>query len=433
MPDLLTGDLENTMADLLDRSALLNVPASRQALLIEVGLNPSNYSVYEATPHDFAVLLIHEMNQQGNRTALSRTFLKIAERLPEKKDEWGAFEDLFGVCLNQSNATFVPKPVDGQPVADGMTALKDMTEDSTRIREAAATFRAVFQSACEQIEDVSEYKNLHDQLHDLQIKCFYVIAANSSRFPGDEDARTDLEECRLTFEGVLEQLRAISSRFNRTDTNWIQQLDAALIDLRNALKQDDQALLKQASRKMDRELSLRPAQINARLNQSARALNLTELVQALSKVRDYAARLYPNSPKMTEFKAGVESLAKMGESLSLLILLHDRWQDADTELRSMERNSKDPEELGFWWPDFKPKALEICKVVSGDWAASFQTYGENLELAINAKDCTNMKRYFRLIRHSVTIRFYKTDADLKSQCDELMKVGEPLTTVLRVI
>lgn len=430
MPDLLTEELESTLVDLVNRSGLLSQPGGREAMLIGIGLEPANYSVGDTTPHDFAVLLIHGMNQQGNRTALGRMFCKIADRMPGRKEEWPPFERVFGPCCPKSN---VPAPVPGQTAADGVTALKGLADDSSEIRDAAATFRAVFQSASDQIQDVSEYKNLHDQLHELQIKCYDVIAANAARFPGDEDAKTDLEECRLTFEGVLEQLRAIAGRFYRVDTNWIQQLDAALLDLCNALKRDDPILLKQALRKMDRELSLRPPQINIRLNQSARTLNLTELVQVLSRVRDYAARLDPDSTKMREFKAGVEALARMDASLSALIRLHDRWQDADTELRAMEKDSKNPQELGYWWPDFKPKALEICKAVSGDWAASFQSYGENLELAINANDSAKTRKFFRLIRHSVTIRFYKTDTDLKSQCDELLKVGEPLTTVLRVI
>jgi hypothetical protein len=321
----------------------------------------------------------------------------------------------------------------GQPAADAVNCLRNQIEDSAQIREAAATFREVFQSACDQIQDVSEYKNLHDQLHELQIKCYDVIAANAVRFPGDEEAKTDIEECRITFEDVIEQLHAIAGRFSRTDTTWIRGLDASLTDLRSALQKDDANLLKQASRKMDRELSIRPPQINTRLNQAARALNLSELVHALTNLRDYAARLDPDSMKMREFKSGVESLAKMDESLSALIRLHDRWQDVDTQLRAMDKDSKNTEELGFWWPDFKPKAQEICNSVSGDWAASFQSYSEGLEQAISAKDSAKSKRFFRLLRHSATIRFYKTDADLKSQCDELLKVGEPLTTVLRVI
>lgn len=432
MADLLNVDLENVLVDLVDRSSLLAQPPDRQALLIEIGLNPANYSIYDITPHAFAVQLVHEMNQQDNRPALAQLFLKISGRLPGKRDEWSQFETIFGVCCPAANGR-VASPVAGQPVATGMTALKEMSVDSAEIRDAAATFRAVFQSACDQIHDVSEYKNLHDQLHELQIKCYDVIATNAARFPGDEDAKTDLEECQLTFEGVLEQLRSIASRFERADTDWIHQLEAALLDLRNALQKDDPALLKQSLRKMDRELSLRPPQINTRLNQSARALNLGEVVQALSKVRDHAALVEPDSSKMREFKSGVDALGKMDASLSALIRLHDRWQDVDTELRSMEKDSKNPEELGYWWPDFKPKTLDICKAVAGDWATSFQNYGLSLEQAIGANDPAKTKRFFRLIRHSVTIRFYQTDADLKSQCDELRKVGEPLTTMLRVI
>ena len=118
MPDLLTGQLANTLADLADRSGLLSQPPDRQAMLIEIGLNPSNYSFYDATPHNFAVLLIHEMNQQDNRDALGRMFLKIADRMPGQRDEWPVFEEALGVRRRESNRTAVPQPVAGQPAAD---------------------------------------------------------------------------------------------------------------------------------------------------------------------------------------------------------------------------------------------------------------------------------------------------------------------------
>ena len=67
------------------------------------------------------------------------------------------------------------------------------------------------------------------------------------------------------------------------------------------------------------------------------------------------------------------------------------------KLRAMEKDLRNLDELGYWWPDFKPKALEISKLVSGDWANSFQDYGAKLELALSSSDTAKAK-LFHLIR-----------------------------------
>jgi hypothetical protein len=58
---------------------------------------------------------------------------------------------------------------------------------------------------------------------------------------------------------------------------------------------------------------------------------------------------------------------------------------------------------------------------------------EKLDAALLAKDPTTIRHFFRRYRRQMGDRFYRVDIDLKRLCDDLRKVGEPLTAVLRII
>src|SRR5258708_35001631 len=101
-----------------------------------------------------------------------------------------------------------------------MTAF--MISNRVATNKSRRSFRDLFVAALLQIEDVAEYKDLHDCLHDLQQGCYEQIAKTAPRFTKDEDAKADLEDLRVKYEGILQGLRAIARRFVRAATSWIE-------------------------------------------------------------------------------------------------------------------------------------------------------------------------------------------------------------------
>ncbi len=322
-----------------------------------------------------------------------------------------------------------PVPVSSAPVVAGLGALSKLTRDD-RIKEMALRFSAVFETARKQIVEVTGYKGLHDRLHELHQKVEDPMERVAADFPDDDEAKAELDEYRIIFEDVTQQLRQIARQFSEAEAKWIEVLDAALNDLRRALAQDDPALLKDVIRRVNRQLTLRLPQINNRLTAAAGALRLPDLVKALSDLRDYAATVESESPRLQQFRSGVEALDRMEKNLSSLLHRHDMWQEFDAQLRAMDKNLED---LGAWWPDVHELVGRIAESYGGvPWMPSFLAECDGLQSAINAGETAKVSRGFRLLRRQVGIRFYNTDADLKNQCDELFSVGEPLSSVLRV-
>jgi hypothetical protein len=328
-----------------------------------------------------------------------------------------------------ADAVVPTKPVDAKPVADGLDAFRILAKNPL-IRTAAVRFGAIFATASEQLTDVADYKSLHDQLHELELHCYEPMTRVVQRFPGDEDAKAELDGYRINLENTVEQLHAIAQRFARADTSWIPNVDSILTDLRRALDENDSTLLMRVIKRLDRELGNRPPKVNAALNAAARALRLSDLVVALTQLRDHAAELSSDPERLREFRSGVETLDEMEKRLTALVSLHDQWQNLDECLRCMDKNP-DLEDVRSCWPDVKSRVDEIRRKCAE--LGSLPDDAARLEQAIHAGDIAQIARKVRLLRRQVITRFFNTDSDLRKQCEQLRGIGEPLAALLKVI
>ncbi|MBD2451490.1 hypothetical protein H6G76_31120 [Nostoc sp. FACHB-152] len=140
-----------------------------------------------------------------------------------------------------------------------------------------------------------------------------------------------------------------------------------------------------------------------------------------------------DADKASQFNDGVEALASLEHSLTILVHSHNDWQELDLELRRIEANiEQDIFELELSWPDLKAMAESLYSSID-EWALLFQQDSENLDSAIASKNPVKVKRYFRSYRRRAGDRFFRVDMDLKRLCGNLRIVGEPLVSVLRLI
>ena len=347
----------------------------------------------------------------------------------------------------------------GQSVGEGLSALRTLIQVAPRVQAAAIMFRADFQVACEQIELLGDYKDIHDQLHSLQFHCYNCILQETKRATGDDLAWDTLVDYELTFQDIVSRLQDISAQASPKalaidqiagarslparvaratlpthETAWIQDLSQAYQDLHGAIENADAQALKRAIRLINRVLMIQPSQVNTRLNATARTLRLSALVQALGNIRDMLSLPRLDSEKVQQFESGVAALADLNISLIALVSSHDQWQAIDLELRRVETTlDQDPGELELSWPALKAMVAPLCADGAATWAAGLLSDGGKLEGAINAAEPNKTKQFFRRYRRQVSDRFYRVDVDLKRTCDDLRKIVEPLASVLRMI
>ena len=326
--------------------------------------------------------------------------------------------------------------INAAAAASGLSVLPELIKGSADVHAVVAGFQADFRVAHEQVNRLGDYKDLHDQLHRLQVHCFIHVAMAAPRFPDDDTAIDGLMVHALTIEDIVEALNEVALRpsIPGQELAWIEDVRLAKSDLRTAVDELDANCLKKAIWRMNRLLATQPARINALLNHSAHALNLPQLLKALTRVSETLTSLSLDSRKVGTFQSGLSAMEELNALLQALVGDHDRWQALDVELRRIENSIENNLlELEMSWPDIKKSCEPLCEGKTEDWATALRKESQALDELLKANNPARVKRGFRSYQRRVTDRFYRVDVRLKTLCGEMRQIGSPLAAVLEVI
>jgi len=330
---------------------------------------------------------------------------------------------------SQSNTEY------GEPVSQGLNALTDLMQ-TPKVRDSVHKFRTVFGITCEQINVVADYKGLHDVLHTLEFQCYNGIVEGSKRFPDDETTLDILMEHNLTLQNLRGEIQKIVVRetIATHEVKWLSDLEKAQAELHGAIEELDIRRLQRTIWLLNKVLANQLSRINTNLTRAAQSLQLPALVDAMTIIAEKLSSTNLDQEKLRQFQEGVEVLAALNQKLATMIARHDNLQALDLELRRIEANlDQNSGELEMSWPDLQTQSQELFGAESDQWASDFQQDIKNLDMALETQNPSKIKRYFRLYRRRVSNRFFEVDVDLKRLCEELREVGEPLTSVLRMI
>jgi hypothetical protein len=293
-----------------------------------------------------------------------------------------------------------------------------------------------FEAASWQIKLLTNYKDLHDLLHNLQYLCFSGLVQEARRFPEDPLALDILLDHELTLGGLIDSLVEVALRpaMPASELDWIQELVEAHGQLQLAIEARNAEPLHRAIWLTKRVLDRHPTRINERLNAAARALRLVAIEQSMLSIRKDLRRLKLAPQQVRRFESGVTALGDLGEHLTRLVEDHDRWQAIDLELRRIEAvMAHDPGEIRASWPDLRAKVDPLCQQSGAAWAEWVQRDSRDLDKALASKNPAQIRQCFQRYRRRVGNRFYQVDTDLKSLCHELRYVGQPLAATFTLL
>lgn len=367
--------------------------------------------------------------------ALTEARVAIATRLGN--GEWG-FPQLImhakdGI-LWQLRAQNSP-PIDGTVISQDLSLLAGLMQSAV-VRALVTTYRADFRAACEQIDILSHYKDLHDLLHKLQYRCYSVIAQEMLRFLKDDLALDNLLNYEVTLQDISNELQRVAQAANlpANETTWMADVMQAQGLLHQAIEGMDGEKLRQVVWLLRRVLALQPSTINHRLIGAARALRLEQIVASLAAIRDALQQLKADSTRTTQFTSGVAALQQLNNRLQALMIEHDQWQEVQRILGRIEDVMlHDLNELEFSWPDLRDRVNLLCQVHKGEWVDLFCQDRDQLDKAITAQNPVRIRSYFQRYRQRAGNRFFQVDTQLKELCAELRKVGDSLATILKVL
>jgi hypothetical protein len=318
----------------------------------------------------------------------------------------------------------------------GLMALGELMNRSADVRSSVIAFQTDFKVVHEQLDRLGDYKDLHDLLHRLQFHCYNGIAQAATRFPHDQLTIDDLTDYALTLEGIVEELKQIAARpsMPKQELGWIDDVAVAKADLPKAIDTSDEKLLKKVIWSLNRILATQPVRINILLNQTARALRLPALLNALAIICKTLASLDLDANKVTAFQSGVDALGELDQQLSSLVEDHDHWQVLDVELRLIEVSvDRDLDEFRMLWSDVKLRAEPLYATYPDEWADALKRECSGLDEALNANNPAKLRRSFHSYHRRVTDHFFRVDVHLKALCGNMRKIGMPLASVLEMI
>ena len=304
------------------------------------------------------------------------------------------------------------------------------------VRDALLEFRVLFGAAVECIERLTALKDIHDQLHQLQLHCHDAILREADALEsGDETAAENLETHDDTLRAITARMREmeITPALSGTPLAWLGKLDRAHEILAQAIGAADAAQVRRAAAQIDRVLAFEPPAVDALLNRAARDLQLDAIINAIGLACRRAEESNMERGRLAELQQGLAALQQLDRNLETLVSDHGRWQSADVDLRRVDTSlSSDAEELIDSWPDLK---AQFSALAAGDepWAEALREEQRNIDAAIGENDLPRIRRHFRRFRRQAVTRFFQVDTRLKRQCDELRKAGEPLAAIVRVL
>ncbi|MGQ0604226.1 MAG: hypothetical protein ACT4QE_21295 [Anaerolineales bacterium] len=314
----------------------------------------------------------------------------------------------------------------------GLEALAELMR-AERVRDDIVAFRNDFVEASRQIDILGDYKELHDLLHQLEFGCYKLLVVVARSFSNDAAENSDLVECQINLERIVAQMQTVAARQKvaRQDVAWLPRLTALPDELGNVKSKDQ---LDKILRALRRVLEVQPSQINKRLNDTARALRLNTMVQALSATRDRLLGQPDLDPdKVREFKEGVDELVKIGMALITLVDDHDAWQFVQVELIRIEAFMElGSQELAEAFPYLKVHVEPLCVNRDDRGAQALLKEGQRLEEALATGQVGRINLSFMSYCARAGDLFFRIDTDLRQLCGKLRTVGEPLAGVLRM-
>jgi hypothetical protein len=382
-------------------------------------------------------------------------FRTVVSQLLEKTEQKGSTIKLFaGVIRSRPDAKdavahILPEackyaPEASKQVADVVEGVRGI---QARLQNVAVRDRILnsfddLQRVVLELDLLARYKTLHDCLQNLQIKHYRQVASAAKRFKEDPSAKDTLGE-------YLQQLRMQSSNARSAvlglpnasgerdkEMPWINELESIIQNLHAALIHDDERAAVKCSYGLKDILRKRPRHLDEVLVGTAERVPLTRLVDSLKDVR---AAFMNGDNGSFDLGPAIRALERLIPDQRGLIAVHTAWQDVDTDFWQADAslhavgNPDSLEEFQYLWESLWKKMLVIiASNPQAAWAVSLDQQGRNFLKTFPLPDPVpdRAKASFGLLQRDAMYQFFEVDKSLHNQCNEIIKIGEPLQRLL---
>jgi CHAT domain len=301
----------------------------------------------------------------------------------------------------------------------------DKTEEE--LRGNLAKYQEDFQSALELIDRLSDYKDLHDILHDLQFGVFPNMTEISKRLLDTKGAVQDMRGYERDLRTAIGKLTDTlnNGKVDASESAWIEQLTKARLNVRQAIAspEPDLKTLNEGLGSISEVLGTQPAAINRQLRLAVGAMRLSDLRNMVQLVRDKLSAQGGKPEIVDKFNQGIADLTRMDSELRALMAEHDVWQESVTLFTALEPLVQNLPVFKMIWDQLKAKTTRFYTDKAGEeWADDLKSEEAALDTAINKNNVDAAQDQFGLFERDGKQRFWDVDKEIKKKCKELIEI-----------
>jgi hypothetical protein len=403
------------IGEALTRDKILSL--AQQAL----GIDPENTLVGENTP----------------RAVVIREILAKLER--EGTERWFLTYILITIAQERLRTMIVrtwPNTLVGLPPAD------DQVESTLKYLHALLSIplprnlrielrakRQAFNDVRQCIADLHAYKNLHEVLHQLDLKLTFaeLVQDPGAAAPDFAGVAAQCEKC-LADAPAFPELLGAESEEAAIERGWIAQLQTLTSTLRAAIAPADIAGCLRALAGIQQLTRLHLSRLNGKVYQAAIALSFDPLtVDYPEEIEDLDA--------LAEL---VHAVRELKPTILARALKNRLWQQAENEISVLEGFFRIPGEqvadVTDDWFTLKKRVSWLASLDPDDgWAQQAQKFSDEIDDDLLNKQTLDdeTKAHFEAYRNLFRFRFLAIDNTLKLDCGALRKIDAPLTAIVQ--
>jgi hypothetical protein len=414
-----------------------------------LGLNPTqkkelNDALQNAfDPDGFDRMLTLRLDKKRHNIVSDQEFPEIVFQVIEtaERENWTA--DLVRGALETNpgnpqlldfvarNPAYDPKITAEQ--GQGITATLKKTQEL--LDKQLGFLRSSFELALQNIDVMSAYKKLHDELHNLIFAVFPLVEDAARLLPEGKDARSNLAKYDKTLRTAIEGMRQAAQHegVEAEESEWIGQLDLGRKELKTVLDDFDKENLETALQKIRDVLETQPTHVNQKLWRAMNSENsrLPELIKVLEEVLTYLKDGPPE--RRAKFETGIQSLKTLTAKLEALINEHDTWQDVIDRLPEIgDWIGSDLSKFKTRWQRVRAKIAPFyVGKTDEETAADLEKADALIEKALSTAESPAPAvpfdaSLFEDYRVKAAWRFYDVDGMLLERCEYLRDIRNQL-------
>lgn len=288
-----------------------------------------------------------------------------------------------------------------------------------------------FEAILERISLLSDYKALHDGLHEIQYSYYQNILASTKIVMDDKYAKYDLSKYLRDYRRVVTNMKdAASGKRVPEEEQWIAQLEQAGNDLEEGIKKSNKAQIDSSTQSINQVIGFQPTVINRKLYAAVYAYkeSLPEPTDLMNRVRERINAIAPESDTAKHFQEGIDSLKDINTRLGALISEHNTWQDVDNQMRILPDLLEAGGVPAFnkRWQSLRVRIEPYYTNSEDKSSLRLKEADELLGAAIVENESDGVRRAFDNYCSEASDRFFYVDKSVLELCEKLRLIRNEL-------